>query len=287
MPARFRDPDLIVEMPGQETPDLPAELIDAINLISDPDLPEWKKTISTKRQAKLIKRRQQAINAIANYQFILDNLDNYIRFHEPEPKWSTQKWINFILHGDIHEHAPAGPYREVEVGGVYFPPAVENHGAPQPDQALLPQPDVPLPPPQGPPAPPEVQPDPVIDLDVAGAPSVSRTSSDSSTITVRSDSSTLTADEFFSPPVSPTTSRSHGSPARTASTGHPSSSMPGTVELLPGLPVLSTSLAPPAPAASGVGSALRRFTRQHLVDLGIVMPDYTNIYPNERKSKKK
>jgi len=286
MPARFRDPEMLVEMPGQETPDLPAELLDAIKLISDPDLPNWKKVISTKRQTKLIKQRQQAINAIANYQFILDNLDNYIRFHEPEPKWSTQKWINFILHGDIHEHAPSGPYREVEVGSIYFPPPEQN-GAPQPDQAPLPQPDLPLPPPQGQEAPPEVQPAVPAGPEPA-QPSISRSNSDSSTITVESDSSTLSADEFFSPPVTPTTSRSHGSSASTDSTGHPSGPVYGPTGPLPDVPSLGAPVAAVAQAAAHAGSALRRFTRRHLVDLGLTVPDNVlSVYPDERKSKKK
>ena len=283
LPARLRDPDVIVELPGQATPaELPPELINAINLISDPDINNWKKLINRKHQTKAIRERQLKINLIANYKLILDNLDEYRRNYEPEPKWSTQQWVNFILTGDPHE------YRTID---LTCNPPVETHQ--HGDVAIQDhQPVVPMPAPQGPEGQEEDEPEAV-------PPSRSL-----------SNDSNASNDEFFSPPVSPvqgssssfqsypsSSQSSQPTPAGPAPAARqpstaasalwddaqyfnppPSSSPPGPVAPLPS--------GNPVPSVFQAVSQVFRSTRSSTTARGQKLPDsILSSYPDKKRKK--
>ena len=181
LPARLRDPDIIVEMPKPsqtQTSDLPAELIDAINLISNDTQDNWKRVIN-KRQRQLIKKRQLKINLVSNWQYILDNFETYKASQPSTKHWTTSQWVNYLLTGDPHE------WRDVSDDDDYGLP---NFNPPAPDQ-----PDLPLPPESDQPAP-------------------ERTDSSSSTLTAADDS-------FQSACSSPSGSPS-GSPATTSTANY-------------------------------------------------------------------
>ena len=84
LPARLRDPDQSVEMPGQPTP---PELLDAISLIKNETLDGW--TIASVKKA--INRRLDAVCTIKNKRELIKLIARYRRHAEPEPKLSTQQ----------------------------------------------------------------------------------------------------------------------------------------------------------------------------------------------------
>ena len=108
LPARLRDPDQLVELPGQPPP---TELTEALELIKTETDQGW-----SVANSKASRRRLKAVNAIRSQRDLIKLIAKYRRYAEPEPKWSTQEWVNFILHGDPqHTTPPYQYYRTVEI----------------------------------------------------------------------------------------------------------------------------------------------------------------------------
>ena len=134
LPARLRDPNQLVELPGQAPP---AELTQALELIKSETEQGWNVANN-----KASRRRLKAINAIKTKRDLIKLIAKYRRHAEPEPKWSTQEWINFIHHGDPQHTAP--PYRfyrtvEIDLSPPAPAPAAADP-APAPAPALIPDP---------------------------------------------------------------------------------------------------------------------------------------------------
>ena len=303
LPARLRDPDQIVEMPGQPTP---PELQEAINLIKNETLDGW--TIASVKKA--INKRLDAVSAIKNKRELIRLITQYRKYSEPEPKWSTQQWINFILHGDPEHSTPLWDYRQVAI--FTGPPANQPAQPAQPAQdeadqpaaaadvdANGPQPNVPGPAQavQGPAPLPADDPQP----GPSGLQSPTRTdsnSSHSSAHTVSMSSGTLTANEsFHSASASPERQTSDPQPvppgpSRVSPDGtRPSGTQPAfdPDELrarLAGKPSVAKKL---VDKTVNVGAGIQHFTRQKMWDLGLTtkLPDnIVSQYPSERRKKK-
>ena len=133
LPARLRDPNQLVELPGQAPP---AELTQALELIKNETDQGWRIADN-----KASRRRLKAVNAIKTRRDLIKLIAKYRRHAEPEPKWSTQEWINFIHHGDPQHTAPPYRfYRTVEID--LSPPAPAPAAAdPAPAPAPAPVPD--------------------------------------------------------------------------------------------------------------------------------------------------
>ena len=135
LPARLRDPDQIVEMPGQA---VPTELTKALELIKTEETEGWRVAHN-----KTSRRRLNAISAIKTQRDLIKLIAKYRRYAEPEPKWSTQEWVNFILHGDPQHTAPPYRfYRTVEIDLSAPTPAPGPAPAPAPAPALAPVPPI-------------------------------------------------------------------------------------------------------------------------------------------------
>ena len=317
LPARLRDPDQLVELPGQA---IPPELAEAINVIKK-DLEEgW--IINSPR--KVIRRRARAISAIVDYSELIKTINYYRKHNEPEPKWTTQEWCNFILTGNKLFATPPYDYREVEIdltppaqAAVVDLPANDQPAQPaQPAQPVQPPPaapappvpaalnqdvnaaagpaiivaDLPMPTQQGQATPPQ-----------APSPShsgpVSRTSSTDTA--GRGSTTTLTGSEYGTPRSSASPSPPPG-PSRAAST--PATASPATApgpsrtlsrpdsvrhppDLVFGMPAPVVQLATSMVSAR---DSLVRNTRRRLADAGLIMPEsIVHDYLPTRQSKKK
>ena len=306
-----------MELPGQA---IPPELAEAINVIKK-DLEEgW--IINSPR--KVIRRRARAISAIVDYSELIKTINYYRKHNEPEPKWTTQEWCNFILTGNKLFATPPYDYREVEID--LTPPAqAAAVDLPANDQPAQPaQPAQPVQPPPAAPAPPvpaalhqdvNAAAGPAIivaDLPMptqqgqatppqAPSPShsgpVSRTSSTDTA--GRGSTTTLTGSEYGTPRSSASPSPPPG-PSRAASTPATASpatapgpsrtlSRPGSVrhppDLVFGMPAPVVQLATSMVSAR---DSLVRNTRRRLADAGLIMPEsIVHDYLPTRQSKKK
>ena len=148
--------------------EVPDEMLEALDLIKADEDAGWQRVLPKRnRRHKLIKKRFLAANAINNLSELIKKINYYRKHNEQEPKWSTQKWVNFILTGDPEWTTPTAPYVEVDCSPPLNLPDFDI--APAID---LPVPEVvPAPIPAPAPAPaPEIIPDPEVAAAPAPAP---------------------------------------------------------------------------------------------------------------------
>jgi len=146
LPAHIRDPDQLVELPGQE---IPPELKEPVSVIRRDAQDDW--LIKTSR--KLTRRSIKAISAIKSYWELIKLIAKYRCHSEPELKWSTQEWINFILTRNKLYATSAVDYCQTVINLTTpaqpitnSPSALNNDVQP----ATIPPIDVPMPPLPGP-----------------------------------------------------------------------------------------------------------------------------------------
>ena len=109
--------------------EFPDEMLEALDLIKADETAGWQHVLpKNKRRHKLIKKRVLAVNAINNLSNLITGINYYRKHQETEPKWSTQKWVNFILTGDPEWTLPTEPYVEVDCS----PPLIIPNFAPAP-----------------------------------------------------------------------------------------------------------------------------------------------------------
>jgi len=130
--------------------EIPDEMLEALDLIKADEDAGWQRVLPKRnRRHKLIKKRFLAANAIKNLSELIKKINYYRKHNEQEPKWSTQKWVNFILTGDPEWTTPTEPYVEVDCS----PPLILPNFDVAPAIELLPPEIVPAPVPEIAPAP--------------------------------------------------------------------------------------------------------------------------------------